>query len=440
MARDSVMWALLGICGISMVYVLITNSMTKRRKYGLTGMGLIGIMLLIFSKLAGMYNGSVITLEAKVAMISKFMVYALQLLIVLVFNVYVKDLFLHEGNENEVPKGLRYADFVIISGVVTLVLSRYFKFYYTFENNVYVRTRGYFISYVFPIVALVLQLAVIIRHRKKLRRLLVPLLAFTIAPISASIIQYFFHGTSLVISTIVSAVVLLYAFSILDTNELVKEALQREIEIHKREIEILTEKEENTKLFTEQVAFAMGRLIDIKDPYTKGHSKRVARYAVKIAQRAGKSREECDEIYFTALLHDVGKLVIPDQILKKNSKLTDSEFEVIKSHPKIGKEALEEITIAPNLSIGAAYHHERYDGKGYPFGLKGEEIPDIARLISVADVYDAMTSKRSYNSVLSQSAVRDELEEACGTQLDPVYAKIMLDLIDEDTSYRMRHD
>ncbi len=440
MVRDSIMWALFGICGISMMYAFITNSMTKRRKYVLTGMGLIGISLLITSKLASTYNGSTDMLKARLAMISKFMVYGLQLLIVFVFNVYLKDLFLHEGNEKEVPKGLKCADFVIISGGITLVISRFFGFYYTFENNVYVRTKGYAISYVFPMVALILQLAVIIRHRKKLRRLLLPLLAFTIAPIGASIIQYFFHGSSLVISTIVSAVVLLYVFSILDTNELVKEAHQREIEMHKREIEILTEKEENTKLFTEQVALAMGRLIDIKDPYTKGHSKRVARYAVKIAQRAGKSREECDEIYFTALLHDVGKLVIPDQILKKCSKLTDSEFEVIKSHPKIGKEALEEITVAPNLSIGAAYHHERYDGKGYPFGLKGEEIPDIARLISVADVYDAMTSKRSYNSVLSQSAVRDELEEACGTQLDPVYAKIMLDLIDEDTSYRMRHD
>ncbi len=438
MTRDSLMWTFLGGCGISMIYSFITDSMTKRKKYVLTGMGLIGIMLLIFSKLTELYNGSTYVIEAKVAIISKFMIYALQLLIVLVFNMYLKDLFLHEINE--VPKGLKYADFVIISGGIILVISRFFNFYYTFEDNVYVRTRGYAISYVFPIATLVLQLVDIIRHRKKIKRLLLPLLAFTIAPICASIIQYFFHGSSLVISTIVSAVVLLYAFSIIDTNKLLKEAHQGEIEIHKREIEILTEREENIKLFTEQVALAMCKIIDIKDPYTKGHSKRVARYAVKIAQRAGKSEEECAEIYFTALLHDVGKLVVPDRILKKNAKLTSSEFEVIKSHPQIGKEILEEITVSPNLSIGAAYHHERYDGKGYPFGLKGEEIPDIARLISVADVYDAMTSKRSYNGVLSQNAVKEELEEACGTQLDPIYTKIMLELIEEDTSYHMRHD
>ncbi|MBQ6674741.1 MAG: HD domain-containing protein, partial [Ruminococcus sp.] len=119
-------------------------------------------------------------------------------------------------------------------------------------------------------------------------------------------------------------------------------------------------------------------------------------------------------------------------------KLTDEEYDVIKSHPVKGMQILSKITRFPDLTIGAHYHHERYDGKGYPEGLKGEEIPEIARIIAVADAYDAMSSKRSYRDVLPQEIVRNEIENGLGTQFDPKFGKIMLGLIDEDKEYNMR--
>ena len=134
----------------------------------------------------------------------------------------------------------------------------------------------------------------------------------------------------------------------------------------------------------------------------------------------------------------MGKIGVPDAIINKDSKLTDDEFAWIKLHPVFGNQILSSIQQSPYLSIGAHYHHERYDGRGYPEGLKGGDIPDIARIIAVADSYDAMTSKRSYRDPLPQQIVREELVKGMGTQFDPEYAKIMLRLIDRDVEYRMR--
>ena len=187
-----------------------------------------------------------------------------------------------------------------------------------------------------------------------------------------------------------------------------------------------------------QITSALVEAIEAKDPYTKGHSKRVAQYAMKIAEKAGKNAEQIEEIFLVALLHDVGKIGIPDVIINKTTELTAYEEEVMKTHPIIGKEILDQISFYPNLSVGALYHHERYDGTGYPTGLKGEEIPEIARLIAVADTYDAMASKRCYRDVLPQNVVREEIEKGISTQFDPVFAKIMLELIDADSEYEMR--
>lgn len=188
---------------------------------------------------------------------------------------------------------------------------------------------------------------------------------------------------------------------------------------------------------TVEVMEALASAIDAKDKYTRGHSARVAEYSKRIAEKAGKSKEACDEIYYTALLHDVGKIGIPESIINKKGRLTDEEFETIKQHPVLGAKILENIKDSPYLSIGAHYHHERYDGKGYPDHLKGEEIPEIARIVSVADAYDAMTSLRSYREPIPQQTVREELVKGSGTQFDPVFAKIMLHLIDLDIEYKM---
>ena len=166
----------------------------------------------------------------------------------------------------------------------------------------------------------------------------------------------------------------------------------------------------------------------------------MAKYSKEIARRAGKPVEFQDEIYFIALLHDIGKIGIPDNILNKNSKLTDEEYETIKQHPSIGVEILKNITEMPKIEIGAHYHHERFDGKGYPEGLAGYGIPEIGRIIAVADAYDAMTSRRSYRSGLPQETVRSEIVRGRCQQFDPDFADIMLQMIDEDVNYTMRDD
>ena len=188
----------------------------------------------------------------------------------------------------------------------------------------------------------------------------------------------------------------------------------------------------------EQTATSLANAIDAKDEYTRGHSTRVAEYSKKIAEQAGKSPSECEDIYYVALLHDVGKIGISEAIINKDGKLTDEEYEEMKKHPVVGNQILSGITEYPYLSIGAHYHHERYDGKGYPDRLKGEDIPEIARIISVADAYDAMTSKRRYRKSIPQVMVREEIVKGSGTQFDPKFAKIMQHLIDMDTEYKMR--
>ncbi|MCD8039781.1 MAG: response regulator [Lachnospiraceae bacterium] len=212
-------------------------------------------------------------------------------------------------------------------------------------------------------------------------------------------------------------------------------SLTREVE--KKTLEVVAQQKKIERIML-QVVNALAGAIDAKDTYTNGHSARVAEYSKKIAERLGLSEEEQDELYIIGLLHDVGKIGIPDDIINKTDRLTDEEYAIIKKHPVLGAGILENITDMPKLLTGARWHHERYDGKGYPDGLSGEDIPPEARIIAVADAYDAMSSNRSYRNVMPQQAVREEIEKGKGTQFDPVYADAMLSLIDEDTEYSMK--
>ena len=153
----------------------------------------------------------------------------------------------------------------------------------------------------------------------------------------------------------------------------------------------------------------------------------------EIARRYGYTKKRQDEIYMIGLLHDVGKIGVPDAVINKPGKLNDEEYELIKKHPVLGDRILSRIREMPKLAIGARWHHERFDGKGYPDGLVGRSILEEARIIAVADAYDAMSSRRSYRGILSQELVRQEIEEGKGTQFDPVFADIMLEMIDEDS-------
>lgn len=203
------------------------------------------------------------------------------------------------------------------------------------------------------------------------------------------------------------------------------------------EKEVQKKTKEKDRLFLDIVE-SLAAAIDAKDTYTNGHSIRVAEYSKEIARRAGYDENMQQRIYITGLLHDVGKIGVPDAIINKTGKLDDDEFRIIKTHPEKGSVILKNIKEMPELTIGARWHHERYDGRGYPEGLKGDAIPEEARIIAVADSYDAMTSNRSYRRILSQEIVRGEIEKGRGTQFDPVFADIMLNMIDEDKDYKMR--
>ena len=411
----------IGICSILTIFSILTTFNSTRKKFSLFSMSLIGTGLLLADKLARFFNGSPDIINGYITKISKFFVYCFFLLIISAFNQYLKDLFISEGKLTTIPKRLFHTDLICFAGIVTLITSQFTGLYYTFENNVYHRSEGYIISYFFPLCALIFQLTAIIQYRKNLKRIqLVMLLLFTIMPIIAGSLQFIIHGVSLTSLCIVAMIVLLYCFSIFDTNR------------------SLMEKQEKIQLMVSQTTLALVEAIDAKDKYTKGHSKRVANYSVMIAKKAGLSEEECEEIYLVALLHDVGKIGIPDTLINKEGKLTDEEMEIMRSHPKVGRDILSQINIAPNLCVGASFHHERFDGKGYPFGLRGEEIPLMARIIAVADSYDAMASTRSYRDVLPQNVIREELEKGCGTQFDSEFAKIMIKLIDEDPNYNLK--
>lgn len=157
-----------------------------------------------------------------------------------------------------------------------------------------------------------------------------------------------------------------------------------------------------------------------------------------IAARMGKSQREQEIIYRAGLLHDVGKIRIPNEIINKPGKLTDEEYSIMKIHPVTGYHILRGIAGSEQIAIAAKFHHERYDGKGYPNGLVGDKIPEVARILGIADAYDAMTSNRSYRNALPQDVVRNEIVKGRGTQFDPDIADIMLQMIDEDKDYNLK--
>lgn len=211
--------------------------------------------------------------------------------------------------------------------------------------------------------------------------------------------------------------------------------LEFEVEEQTRKAE---ERRRQVEQLSEEIMKTLASTIDAKDRYTNGHSLRVAMYSKEIARRCGMSKREQKEIYHMGLLHDIGKIGIPDTIINKRDKLSDEEYEAIRQHPRIGSDILRTIQQIPDIMVGARWHHERFDGTGYPDGLKGFDIPEYARIIGVADAYDAMTSKRSYRDILPQEVVRSELEKGKGSQFDPVFAEVMIQMIDDDVRYTMK--
>lgn len=171
--------------------------------------------------------------------------------------------------------------------------------------------------------------------------------------------------------------------------------------------------------------------IDAKDPYTHGHSERVSQMALQLAKRLGFAESEIEYLEYAAILHDIGKIGIEDRILGKKDKLTDAEYEKVKEHPVIGANIMESIEFLKRCSQTVLHHHERFDGRGYPYGIKGEEIPKPARLLAIIDAYDAMNSDRPYRKKLSVEDILKELEQEAGKQFDPIMVEAFISLLKE---------
>lgn len=210
------------------------------------------------------------------------------------------------------------------------------------------------------------------------------------------------------------------------------ETNQISLEEHKRQLDQAVKAErEKLVAISMQTILSICHMVDAKDSYTQEHSQRVATYSCLIAKKLGWTTKRIKSLENMALLHDIGKVGVKDGILNKPSSLTDDEFTTMKDHTIIGASILEELTFIPGVSIGAKCHHERYDGTGYPYGLKGDEIPVEARIIGVADAFDAMNSRRVYSEKSEKKYIIQELENGRGTQFDPVVLDAFLEVLKE---------
>lgn len=315
------------------------------------------------------------------------------------------------------------------------------------ENGEYIHGELYVVVYLGPLYYLCVSTYVLFKNRKLFRKKqLFSISAYIILCMAGPLLQMLWFPDVLlsVFTCSVAIVIILFSMETPDYQMLTKtlaelDALQKSLQQEvKRQTKAAEDRKEELERLSQQVILTLAKTIDAKDKYTKGHSERVADYSRKIAGKMELSGKEQQDIYWMGLLHDIGKIGIPDTIINKEGKLTDEEFRIIKMHPVIGVDILDTISEIPNIANGARFHHERYDGNGYPDKLAGEDIPLMARIIGIADAYDAMTSKRSYRDVLPQEVVRAEIVKGRGTQFDPGCADIMLEIIDEDIEYKLR--
>lgn len=428
-----IMMVLSGISGFIFIFLLCMKIDDKRKKISFLNMSFFTTLLLISDRLSYIFRGDVSPGGCRITRISNFLVFASIILVQNGFNDYLISMKNKQKNHDISGIALNGCKILAVIGLILLVVSQFTGLYYTFdETNHYQRAPGFIICYLIPLLMTILQAFFIIKNHSSFRKsILMSVFAFVGLPVAAGIIQIYCYGVSLTSVSFAVSAVMLYISALFDQNSILTNAARNEMET------AIEMKEKYNELLRQTVE-ALASAVDAKDTYTHGHSSRVSKYAREIAGKSGMTEKECEDVYLAGLLHDVGKIGIDDIIINKKGKLTDKEFSIVKQHPELGGNILSKIVISPSLSIGARYHHERYDGTGYPEMLKGDDIPRIARIIAVADAYDAMTSKRSYRDIIPQMYVREELVKGMGTQFDPEYARIMIQMLDNDKAYSMK--
>ncbi len=424
-----IMLALCSACLCFMLLLIITRFLERRRKFIMIFMEFVAACLLFFDRMAYIYSGDVSHKGYVMVRVSNFLVFFLTAAVVLGFNMYAGYLITRDETEKKIPKRLALVSMMCLIEMVLVVANIITKFFYYFdEYNVYHRGRGFAFCYVIPVVAPLLQYSVIRENRKKFSTLIyISMMLYIFVPILMALIQLFAYGVSIVNMSMVMVSISLYVFAYLDINNTVMSA-------HNNEMKILEEEKKSVKRLFDHTSSAFMAAVEQRDEYSEGHASRVANLSRRIAFMMGKSEDECDEIYYSALLHNVGLVSIPDSIIEKKDQLTEEERKIIERVPVLSSQILSGIVEYPYLKEAALYSHERYNGTGYPVKLKGESIPEVARIVGAADAYDAMISRRSYRGPLPIQTIREEFIQQAGIKFDPNIASILVHIMDMDNA------
>ena len=422
----NIMLLLCGACASITILLLNTRFLAKSKKRILILMELIAMFLLGFDREAYIFAGVPGPTGYVMVRLSNFMVFFLTPAIVWGFNLYLMDWLKNEGGMEKLPMRLRVVHYAAIVGMILAVISAFTGLYYYFdENNKYNRGPGFLLCYVIPIICPLIQYTVIRQAKKVFPKIIyLSMVLYIFVPIACGLLQIVFYGTSIVNMSMVLVSIFLYLFTYLDINDTVERA-------HRIEMVNMEESRNRMKRLFDQTASAFVAAVEKKDVLAQGHSARVAEYARRIAKADGKSEEECEQVYYAALLHEVGKIGLPDSIVGRED-LNEEETEIFRQKPVIGDEILSRISEYPFLREGARHCFEWYDGSGYPDGLKGEEIPEIARIVAVADSYVELTSKKKDREPLPAMVVREEIMKEQGDRFDPKFSEYMLQILDQE--------
>ena len=423
----NIMLMLCGACGIIALLLFMTRFLSKNRKKSLILMEFVAFFLLWFDRLAYIYAGDPSHTGYIMVRLSNFFVFFLTSGVVFSFNIYLTDWLMHEGEIKKIPGRLKFVQYVSMIGMLLAAVSAFTGLYYYFdETNTYHRGQFFLIAYIIPIICPLIQYTVIRQFRKVFSRLIyISMVLYIYVPIACGIIQIFTYGISIVNMAMVLVSISLYFFTYLDINNTVEHAHQIEME------NMQGENSRMRKLFG-QTATAFVSAVERKDESIQGCSLRVAECARRIAELSGMDEQECEKVYYAGLLHNVGLIGIPDNEIFRDEDDPEKAKEIVRKLPVIGNEILSNIEEMPYLGVAAQYCHEKYDGTGYPDGARGQDIPEIARIIAVADAYVLMKTDSTFSRNMPDFVVREELLKGEGEAFDPRFAELMIKIIDED--------